>query len=479
MFYSAYRIACFIISGLLLAGVALAGGAQDKNELTVLQPDQPVERELVGGQRHHYQIQLQAGQSAQIEVEQRGINVLLNLYTMQGQHICWRDKVSGANGTERLIIVAETNTNYRLTISPQRSSAAKEISPGYYEVKLMGLQAATEADRRQFQSQNLWAEAMLLFNTNDPNKKESGVSKLEEWLRFDGGLDERREKANTLLTLASYYFRQRKEQQALEMRSQALQLARELKESRLEMNVLYGTGVMYGWLYDRQLELSYYQQSLQLAQQLGEKRFAATVLNQWAGVLALMAGSFNGAEPLKKRDNLPPQFAELLEKSRTLYRELNDPMEASPLALLALVHAQNGDRKTALEELERVHLLSQSMNQLDKTQMKVYRAHIHSVLGDYPQALELREQAYHEFLNIDPDGLANVLGGVAYELRQLGRLTEARQQMEEMIRIKESLYSRLSDPEHRTNVASNMASIYELYFDLLMRMHEQKPEQKY
>ena len=50
-------------------------------------------------------------------------------------------------------------------------------------------------------------------------------------------------------------------------------------------------------------------------------------------------------------------------------------------------------------------------------------------------------------------------------------------QIEESLRIKELLRARLSDEEYRTNVSTEIAEAYELYADVLMQMHEQRPGQ--
>src|SRR6516162_8398883 len=53
--------------------------AQDQSAITQLEPGTPIERTLTGADVHRYQLTLQKGQCAVIQVEQRGINVAVRL----------------------------------------------------------------------------------------------------------------------------------------------------------------------------------------------------------------------------------------------------------------------------------------------------------------------------------------------------------------------------------------------------------------
>src|SRR5947207_2051906 len=53
--------------------------AQSAPELTTLEPGRAIERELSGEEKHVYQIALAEGQYASLTVEQRGIDVVVQL----------------------------------------------------------------------------------------------------------------------------------------------------------------------------------------------------------------------------------------------------------------------------------------------------------------------------------------------------------------------------------------------------------------
>ena len=63
------------------ASDAKRGAAQSAEESQLLEPGKPIERELSGGRSHFYKTNLISGQYLQIAVSQRGIDVLVELYT--------------------------------------------------------------------------------------------------------------------------------------------------------------------------------------------------------------------------------------------------------------------------------------------------------------------------------------------------------------------------------------------------------------
>jgi hypothetical protein len=55
-------------------------GQQNSPEAIALEFGKPIEREISGGQKHAYRLDLSAGQYAKLSVEQRGIDVVVRLF---------------------------------------------------------------------------------------------------------------------------------------------------------------------------------------------------------------------------------------------------------------------------------------------------------------------------------------------------------------------------------------------------------------
>ncbi|HEU0175875.1 MAG TPA: tetratricopeptide repeat protein, partial [Blastocatellia bacterium] len=139
------------------AGSALA--LQDNQQAQQLEREKPIERELTGGQSHSYQLTLDAGQYANLVVEQRGIDVVVRLSGPDGKQIMEFDSEIRPQGKESVSLVAEAAGSYRLIVQPKQ----KEASKGNYEIQIESLRAATDDDRDLWQARKLVAEGVRLY----------------------------------------------------------------------------------------------------------------------------------------------------------------------------------------------------------------------------------------------------------------------------------------------------------------------------
>ena len=122
-------------------------------------PGQSIERELSGGQKHSYQINLAEGQYLGVAVEQRGINVALQLVGLKGEAIAGWDRELTLQGREHAELVAETAGIYRVIVE-----ARPKIAPsGFYEICVTELRAATERDRSLQEARKLFWESQRLW----------------------------------------------------------------------------------------------------------------------------------------------------------------------------------------------------------------------------------------------------------------------------------------------------------------------------
>ena len=90
---------------------------QEGVEVRLLEFGEPIEREMAGGQSHFYQIALTADQYLRVEVAQRGVNVILELFDPAGMKLTEVDNARGKQGSELLTFIAEVSGNYRIQIN--------------------------------------------------------------------------------------------------------------------------------------------------------------------------------------------------------------------------------------------------------------------------------------------------------------------------------------------------------------------------
>ena len=85
-----------------------------------------IARELNGGQEQNYRITLSQKQHASIIVEQRGIDVVIQLLGTDGNLILTTDDEYRTNGQEKIEIVAETDQSYQLRIKSSSNGVPQD-----------------------------------------------------------------------------------------------------------------------------------------------------------------------------------------------------------------------------------------------------------------------------------------------------------------------------------------------------------------
>ncbi len=123
-----------------------------------LEPDQPIERELAGGQSHAYRLTLGAGQYLEVAVEQRGIDVLVKLTGADGKLLAQFESDSRSQGRETVARVVDAAGEYRLLVEARQRGAPA----GRYAIRLVAVRAASAQDRALQTARQQSVEALRL-----------------------------------------------------------------------------------------------------------------------------------------------------------------------------------------------------------------------------------------------------------------------------------------------------------------------------
>ncbi len=126
--------------------------------VTTLEPDEPIERELMRGEQHRYEISLSAGEYEEILVEQRGIDVVVEVRGTRDNASARFDDEVGRQGREQVDVAATSDGLYMVTIKPARGT----VSPGSYVIRVSRRRMATESDRSIYASRMLRTTAAQL-----------------------------------------------------------------------------------------------------------------------------------------------------------------------------------------------------------------------------------------------------------------------------------------------------------------------------
>ncbi|MEW6736460.1 MAG: CHAT domain-containing tetratricopeptide repeat protein [Acidobacteriota bacterium] len=257
-------------------------------------------------------------------------------------------------------------------------------------------------------------------------------------------------------------------QKALEFLNQSLALSRKIADRPGEATTLNSIGLLYESLGEIEQALDYFNQSLNLQHTMQDQRREAILLNN-IGQLYVNMGE-------------PGQALEYINRSLVLRRKASDRSgEATSLNSLGVVYRLQGENQKALDYLNQsLNLrreigdrLGQAFSLSDIALTMAQRNEKEQALEQFQQALVL----YRE-MGVRQDE-ALTLYNIARLEREQGRLKESRQYLEAALAITEELRVKVDVEELRASYFTTVRDYYELYIDLLMRLHKQNPNQGY
>ena len=126
--------------GAMVAGAAAAEPAA--GGVTPLTAGSVIQREARTNDVHHYSIELQAGEYLQVDIDQQGVDVMVDLAAPSGDRILHVDGPGGENGPEPVAFVAKASGPHVLTIT----GGGQPWPPSRYRLQVTALRSPTPMD---------------------------------------------------------------------------------------------------------------------------------------------------------------------------------------------------------------------------------------------------------------------------------------------------------------------------------------------
>jgi CHAT domain-containing protein/tetratricopeptide (TPR) repeat protein len=253
-------------------------------------------------------------------------------------------------------------------------------------------------------------------------------------------------------------------QKAIEYYQQALEIFRATGNQRLEATALHNIGMAYSGLGEMKKTLDYLQQSLPLRRAVGDKAGEADALTNIGSTYALMDRSreaivfFNQALPLRLAVGDRRGEGITLDYLGVAYSSLGEPAKA------LIYHQQALERHQAANSRRYEAIALGNIG------------HVYTLMGEPEKAIEYHRQALTLFRVLgDRQNEAKMLQGLARAERQLGNLPEARKDIETALSLTEAVRANVSSQQLRASYFASQRDPYELYIDLLMKLHQLKP----
>ncbi len=474
--------------------------AQGRSEARELEPGKAFERQINSGETHSYLVKCDAGQFMQIDLEQRGINVGVDLFGVDKKLILSLNNIDDPQGTERMPLLADVAGVYRLEVK----SLGRNVDTGRYGISVSQARAATQQDRDFMAAEKLILEARRFVGRGTGLSKREALSKYREalpLLRSSGN----HERAATVLNNIGLFYRTLGElNNALDFYTQALALRRQIGDRRGEAISLDNLGYIYVELGEMQKGLDLYEQSLTLERADKSLRLEAVTLTNIGSVYFALGETeraldfYSRALPLFKALGGRPREAltltsmgaiyfsrgehkkalEFYDRALAVQQELNVRSSiASTRMQLGILYAKQGENKKAFD------FLNQALEFARKTGNRFTEGEVLAVIGEVYYEAGEKKKAFEHFKlalplrqeSFDKTGEARTLYWIARSERDRGELPKALTDIEAALRIVETVRGRIASQTSRTSYFSTVQKYYDFYIDLLFELHQENP----
>ena len=348
----------------------------------ILELGKVVKNELRGGQGHEYRFNLPARQYARIEVNQKSIDLVVAAFGPDGKQI-FETNVTAAGELEIASLISSVEGQHSI----QLKSADNTAPAGEYEITLVAVQPASEANKSRIAGERARAAAAVLYLQQNADAMRSAIEKHLEALQYWRAANDAKEESATLSTIGTVYKDVGEKQKALEYLNQGLQVARAAGDKIGEAWALDGLGNVYQEFGDKKEAIGILEQALTLWRATGHRNGELNTLNN-------LGVTYYGLDEKQK-------MLEYFEQARAISHDLhNQSDEASLLNNLAAAYGSLGNYAKDLE-LEAVALDIQRQRQDRDGQAIALNnmGYSYSILSQYQKAMD----AYTEALNLEHD----------------------------------------------------------------------------
>ncbi|MEA5472356.1 CHAT domain-containing tetratricopeptide repeat protein [Spirulina sp. 06S082] len=281
-------------------------------------------------------------------------------------------------------------------------------------------------------------------------------------------LEDRHSQASTLMAIGQIYSTLGEYQIALDRYKKSLPLWQEVNYRTGEAANLNSIGLIYDQLGESEQALEYYQQVLAIAREVGNKKGEAAALNNLG-----LAYNNLGKEPESLQ-----QYAKALQIWEVLQ---DDRAKAGTLNNIGFISAQNGENDKAIAQYEEVLSIWQTVGDRSGLASTLNNLGVvYSNKGELDRALTYYEKALSLRIAIG-DRAKEALSRyrIALAQREKGNADIALEEIKIAVEIVESLRRNVDSQDLRTSFFASKQDYYELYIDLLMQLHQERPREGY
>ena len=456
--------------------------------------------ELAPGETHTYLFTLEANQFARVVVQQRGVDVALSLRTDAGVLVATADDVESPNGSEALLVVTEAAGSFKLEVSADADGETR----GRYSVRLAQIRAAAPQDHERVLAERLIAKGNGLLAQRTAESRLRAIEQYKEAATAFRRAGDRNREAGAINNIGLFYFWLGEIQAAFEHGERALSLWQEIGDQRGEARALNLLGHVHASSGEAEKALDAHRRALEIRRAVEDPLGVIASLDQIGMVYASFGDARRALEYYEQALALAVKSGQRRREARLLANlgdahetlgSLDDALEYQTRALAGLRKRNNrGGVANALHSIGRIHVKRGDFSKartsfaealaLHRELGNVYRVadtlisigEIHFRLGDSTKALEhFRESLALRRPGEEAAREAAARYWVARVLSDRGETKDALSEIGGAVKIVETLRTRVASQELRDSFFATVDQYYELYAELLMRLHAADP----
>jgi tetratricopeptide (TPR) repeat protein len=454
-------------SCLILFVVIAASSYGLGQEVRPLTSGDSVEREIKGGDTHSFVVEIAAGNTARIEIEQKGVDVALAAYSPDDKQFLTSESPSGVLGGDLILVTATANGKYRIAVTPSDSRAAS----GKYVIKLTEIRPTTAEDElinaAAMKITKVAEEATVFRQNGTRDGRRKAIERFNEVIELSRQKRDKVWETVALITIGLLYEQLGEVQQSLDFYSRGLALAREVGNKQYEGSSINNLAVAYLGLGEYETSVSYLTQALALQTAAGNRRGQGVVFNN-LGTAYLFLGDLVKSE-------------EFYRQALSVRREVKDDRgEGFALNNIGQVFIQSGDYPKARDFLDQALALRKRI--ADKQGEAVTSRNIGKLLfksGNNAEAAKFLNEARKLSNELgDRRVEADTLFWLASIAARSDDVSKGIEYIERGLGIIEQIRGEIINPQLRTGYFSTVPQYYELYADLLVSRGQKQNDEK-
>lgn len=428
---------------------------------TQLEARQTLLRELGGGECHAYRIVLQANQFLHVVVAQRGIDVVLTIYSEDGTQLSDIDRPNGSHGPETISLIAPVDGFYLLNVHSFDEVSAR----GQYELKFDPPRIAQSSDKTLITAERLISEGEELRSSTKSVRE--AAAKFQQAADVWRSLGNSYEEALALYGVGFSCFSFGDNQTAIDYLNRALAMFIQLKSTSGEAMVKTALGWPYLYLSDLESAFESFSQAHEIHR--AEKNIRGEGISLYGlGWVHALRGDDQKA-------------LQMFSDSLICRRKVMDRRgEAVTLTGIAKVQSRLGRHSEALNNLTLALSLLPESQRDAKADILSNLGWVHKALNENQKAMSFFNAALAIRREIgDLTGEATTRYGLSIVYRNTGRFSEAEREIEEALKIVESLRAKGSNQQLRISYFASVQDYYEFYITLLIELDQLHPSVGY